>query len=584
MTDATPASAPFSLGVASFDPLTDRVLLWTRIDAGGAADCRWEVADDASFAPTVAAGEAPVDPETGIVTVDATGLRPGTRYWYRFVAAGATSPVGRTRTLPGAGADRLRVAAVCCARYGGSAFTVYAAAAQADVDVVLHLGDYIYEDTKSDCEGREPEPDHECVTLEDYRARHAQARQDPDLLALHAAHPMVALWDDHDLADNAWRGGAHTHDPDEHGPWPERMAAALCAHNEFLPKRLADPADPTSAWRRLDAGGLVSIVCTEGRAHRDEPAGIKGTRPADDPARTLLGPAQAAWLHEAVADPSVRWTLLLSGTVVSELVIDAPDAVDGVMPEKYAVIDGRAVNTDQWDGYLEERRNLAAALGRRAGGAMIVSGDIHSSWAVEGPRGPEGVPVAVELVCPPAATTPLGQLLPPGVGALLGPAMVKHLPRVRWVDADHRGYLTLDVGRDRTEATWWWVEPGDEAAAAVRGRRWSVPWVAPMGLVDPEPVGSATDEAASPLSVVRRRRRRLAAAGLLAAFVAALTGVGAALGVRRRRDQGRSRGLRRAGPGGRWPGHDLRWLTSAIVQCRRNTMRCADVLRRRGRR
>jgi hypothetical protein len=193
------------------------------------------------------------------------------------------------------------------------------------------------------------------------------------------------------------------------------------------------------------------------------------------------------------------------------------------------------------------------------------------------------VPVAVELVCPPAATTPLGQLLPPGVGALLGPAMVRQLPRVRWVDADHRGYLALDVGRDRTEATWWWVEPGDEAAAAVRGRRWSVPWVAPMGLVDPEPVGSATDEAASPLSVVRRRRRRLAAAGLLAAFGAASIGVAAAIGVRRRRDRKRLRGRRRAGPGRHLPGRDLRWLTSAIVQCRRSTTRCLAVLRRRGR-
>jgi alkaline phosphatase D len=553
MPDGATARPPFSLGVASFDPQTDRVLLWTRVDGAGPAGCRWEVADDASFAEPVAAGEAPVDPDTGIVTVDVGGLSPGTRYWYRFVSgAGATSPVGRTRTLPGPGAERLRVAAVCCARYGGSAFTVYAAAAGADVDVVLHLGDYIYEDTKCTCEGREPEPDHECLTLDDYRTRHAQARRDPDLQALHAAHPMVSLWDDHDLADNAWRGGAHTHDPDEHGPWPERLGAALRAHNEFLPKRLADPDDPTSAWRRLDAGDLVSIVCTEGRAQRDEPAGVDRTLDADDPARTLLGPAQAAWLREAVADGSVRWTLLLSGTVVSELVIETPDVLDGMMPEKYAVVDGHAVNTDQWDGYLAERRQLAAALAQRPGGALIVSGDIHSSWAVEGPLGPDGVPVAVELVCPPAATTPLGQLLPPGVGALLGPAIAKHMPRVRWVDADHRGYLTLDIGRDRAEAAWWWVEPG-EAVVATRARRWSVPWVAPMGLVDPEPVGSRADEAASPLSAVRGRRRRRVVV-LLAALAATAVGVGAAVVTRRRAARHRS-------PRWRWP---RRWRAGRL--------------------
>ena len=246
----------------------------------------------------------------------------------------------------------------------------------------------------------------------------------------------------------------------------------------------------------------------------DEPAGLDGTRPADDPARTLLGPAQAAWLPGAVADPSVRWTLLLSGTVVSELMIDAPDTLDGVLPEKYAIVDGYATNTDQWDGYLEERRRLAAALARRSGGAMIVSATSTRPGPSRAPSVPRGCRWRWSW-CAPGGHHAAGPAAPARGGRPARTGVVRQLPRVRWVDADHRGYLTLDVGRDRTEATWWWVEPGDQAAAAVRGRRWSVPWVAPMGLVDPEPVGSATDEAASPLSVVRRRRRRRAAAGLL---------------------------------------------------------------------
>src|SRR5690606_37116095 len=146
-----------------------------------------------------------------------------------------------------------------------------------------------------------------------------QARRDPDLQALHATHPMVVIWDDHDLADNAWRGGAQNHDPDEQGPWADRLVAAVTAHHEFLPKRLADPADPTTAWRRLDAGDLVRLVATEGRAHRDEPAGVDDSEAAADPDRTLLGAAQARWVHESVADRSMRWVVLLSGTVVSEL-------------------------------------------------------------------------------------------------------------------------------------------------------------------------------------------------------------------------------------------------------------------------
>lgn len=529
------ATQRFPLGVASFDPLVDRVLLWAATDRPG-TECRWEIATDPELAHVVARGAAPADEASGTVTVDATGLAPGTVHWFRFTTAdGAVSPVGRTRTLPGPGAGRLRVGVTCCARYGQSRFDAYRALAAHDVDVVAHLGDYVYEDTKADLEGRAPDPPHDCTTLDDYRARHAQARRDPDLLALHAAHPMVAVWDDHDLADNAWRGGAKTHDPDKHGPWADRLAAALRAHQDYLPKRLADPDDLTSAWRRLDAGDLLALVATEGRAHRDQPAGNPGTTAADHPDRTLLGAEQAAWLHRAVADPDVRWVFLLSGTVVSELVIDAPDALDGILPEKYAVVDGKATNTDQWDGYLAERRRLAAALAQRRGGNLVTSGDIHSSWAVEGPLGPAGTPVAVELVCPPAATTPLGQLLPTGAGDLLGPALADQLPGARWVDVRHRGYLTVEVTRDRAEAAWWRVdaggEPGDATAELVR--RWRVPWAAPMALVDPEPrpTGEADEGGGdagpppSPLSAARRSRRRRAAGVVAGAGSLALLAV-----------------------------------------------------------
>jgi alkaline phosphatase D len=519
VTPSPVAASPFSLGVGSFDPLPDRVLLWTRLDGGG--PCRWEVATDPDVEEVVAHGTVDVDPAVGTVAVDATGLSPGTRYWYRFVAGAAVSPVGRTRTLP-VDADGLRLGVACCARFSQSPFTVYAALADADVDLVVHLGDYIYEDTKAECEGREPDPPHECVTLDDYRRRHAQARRDPDLQALHARHPMVVVWDDHDIADNAWRGGAQSHDDDEHGPWAPRLQAALQAHQEHLPKRLADPTDLASAWRRLDAGALVSIVCTETRAHRDQQAGADDTPPVDDPGRTMLGPAQARWLREAVTDPTPTWLLVPSGTVVSELVIEAPDALDGVLPEKYAVVDGEGINTDQWDGYLAERTALVSALDERGGGTIILSGDIHSSWAIEGPRAPDGRPVAVELVCPPAATTPLGQLLPPGVGARLGPAIQEQLTDVRWVDVDHHGYLLLDLRRDRAEVSWWWVDPGDAAAARL-GRRWTVPATGPARLVDPEPRPAPEGPPPSPLSARRSRRRLVVVAGGAVVALGAVT-------------------------------------------------------------
>lgn len=513
---APTAAPPFSLGVASFDPLRERVLLWTRLDEP--APCRWEVARDAAFAQVIASGDVDADPGTGVVSIDADGLPPGTELWYRFTSAGASSPVGRTRTLADGGAERMRIGATCCARYGQSDFTVYGALARHEVDLVVHLGDYIYEDTKVDSGDRKPDPPHDCVTLDDYRTRHAQARRDPDLQALHARHPMVVVWDDHDFADNAWRGGAKSHDEDDQGPWSQRRAAAMQAHQEFLPKRLHDPADLSTPWRHLDAGDLVRVVALEQRAHRDVQAGLEGAMPAEHPDRTMLGRDQAAWALEALADRGPRWVVALSGTVMSELVIEAPDVLDGMLPEKYAIVQGKAANTDQWDGYLVERSKLADAMASR-GGSIVLSGDIHSAWAIEGPHTTAGAAAAVELVCPPAATTPVGQLLPPGVGAGMGPAIEAKVPHVRWVDVDHHGYLTLDITRDAVDAAWWWVEPG-QVSEPERGRRWRVPRQGAPRLVDPEPE-VRDDQSVHP----RRRPGRVAKAAAVVTAVAFVVGV-----------------------------------------------------------
>lgn len=475
----------FPLGVASCDPTTTSVLIWTASSAPGQS--AWEVAADDRFVEVVASGSSEPG-AAGTVTVEVDDLQPGRTYWYRFTAAGSVSPVGRTRTLPADG--RLRLGVVCCARFGQARFDVYRAVAAADVDVVVHLGDYIYEDTKCDIDERAPVPDHDCVTLEDYRARHRQCREDPDLRLLHQRHPMVVVWDDHDISDNARRTGATNHDPDEHGAWTDRLGAALAAHHEFLPKRLAVPADLTSAWRSLDAGSLSRIVCTETRAVRDPPPGADGLGEEvrlDSPTRELLGPAQRAWLVDSVADPAPAWTLVLSGTVVTELTIPAPGGLGKVLPEKYVVEDDTAINSDQWDGFVADRNELVAAARRRGGNTVVLSGDIHSCWVLDGPFDESGA-VAVELTCPPAATTPLGQLLPRGGGAALADGVTDRLDQVRWMNPDHRGYLEVDVTRERVAASYWWVDATDDGGPAdVRlGKRWEVLRGAlPPRLVDP---------------------------------------------------------------------------------------------------
>ena len=498
----------FRHGVASFDPSHDRVLLWTLVDGGGPV--RWLVASDDDVRHVVAEGRVTADAATGLVTVDAEGLDPGTTYWYRFDAGDEASPVGCTRTLPAAGAARLRIGATCCARYAQEEFGVYAALAAADVDLVVHLGDYIYEDAKGD--KRPTEPDRTVVSLDDYRTRHSLHRRDPHLQALHAAHPVVSIWDDHDFADNAWRDGAKSHDPSEHGPWGPRKAAAIQAHHEFLPKRLADPDDPATPWRRLDAGDLVALVATETRAHRDQPVEAHHDVDVDHPDRTILGARQRRWLLEQAADPAPAWLVVVSGTVISELEFRVPDLLDAAMPEKYTVKDGLARNSDQWDGYPQERSALAAALDRRRRPTLVLSGDLHSSWAVEGIRDDDGRATAVELVCPPAATTPAGKLLPPGAGSVLAAAMTKAVKGVRWADLDHYGFVVVDIERHRATATWSWVDPEDHTRVRV-GRTWPIQGGERPRLVAPPrrrsrwPLVAATVAALSLVALVARRLR-----------------------------------------------------------------------------
>jgi len=504
-------AARFRHGVASFDPGQDRVLVWTLVDGGGPV--RWVVAADEAMGEVVAEGHADAARDSGTLTVDVEGLRPATTYWYRFEADDERSAVGRTRTLPAAGATRLRIGATCCARYAEALFGVYGALAVAEVDLVVHLGDYIYEDHKGD--RRPTEPDRTLVSLEDYRTRHALHRRDPELQALHAAHPMVSLWDDHDFADNAWRDGAKAHDPEEHGDWVVRQAAAVQAHHEFLPKRLAVAGDPSTPWRRLDAGDLVALVATETRAHRDEPVGSADDADVDDPERTILGVEQREWLLEQAADPAPRWLVVLSGTVVSELEFAMPDALDGAMPEKYAVKDGLARNSDQWDGYPVERAALTRALVARGGPTLVLSGDIHSSWAVEGLRDEADRATVVEVVTPPAATTPAGLLLPRGVSAVLGRTLLRAVKGARWLDLDHHGFVVVDVQRQGATATWWWVDPEDWTSATP-GRTLQIEAGPPSRLVEDRPqrrwpwriAAAAVAGVAAALAAIIARRRR----------------------------------------------------------------------------
>lgn len=499
MNEPDGARSPFTHAVASFDPEARRVLLWTRVGAAPGSTVAWHVARDVRGADVVAEGTTTVAGDTdGCITVEVGGLEPSTTYHYWFDLDGVLSPLGRTRTLPAGPTDRFRVAVVCCADPAKQPLATYRAVATDEVDVVLHLGDYIYE---TDEHGADPA--HTCVTLDDYRRRHAFVRTDPDLLALHLRHPVIFVWDDHDVADNAWRHGAKRHDPDEHGPWEDRLRAASIARQEWVPARLRNPDDLLAMWRSFAIGDLAELVLLDTRIPgRDEQSAGHDLDHLCDPGRSLLEPAQRAWAHDRIRDRARPWCLLATTVVLSPLELDIPlgAVVDEAMPSGYAVVDGTAICTDEWDGYPVERRKLLNVVAERAGGTVLLSGDVHSAWAFETRNDPSLPPVAVELVAPAVSSTPMGDQLP---GAEhVAERAADDVPAHRWHDLHHHGYVRLDVRPDEVRADWFAVDDEDPAAPPSTLASWAVdrsfpPRLRPSTPSTPPPSGLRTDDAGS---------------------------------------------------------------------------------------
>ena len=293
---------PFHHGVASGDPLADRVVLWTRVspppDAPESIPVRWSVARDPAMSFEVAHGRSVAGPRRDhTVKVDATGLSPGRSYFYRFSVLDHDSPVGRTRTLPSGSPSSVRLALCSGSNMAFGYFNAYALLARrTDLDAVLHLGDYLYEyanGTYGDGApfGRIPQPDREIVTLADYRTRHAQYKSDPDLQEVHRQHPFIAIWDDHEIAKGAWLSGAQNHQPDE-GAWTARWQNAVRAYLEWMPIREVVMGQSARTYRRFRFGSLLE----HRHAHRHDrggyresvlPASPEGTRGTDRQGHSL---------------------------------------------------------------------------------------------------------------------------------------------------------------------------------------------------------------------------------------------------------------------------------------------------------
>ncbi|MEU8570516.1 alkaline phosphatase D family protein [Streptomyces pathocidini] len=469
------AAAPvFQHGVASGDPLPDGVLLWTRVTpapesapgsgAGPDLAVDWQIAEDAAFARVVARGTTTTSAATDhTVKADVRGLRPATAYWFRFTAGGADSPTGRTRTAPAPGdaAHAVRFGVVSCANWEAGWFSAYRhLAARRDLDAVLHLGDYLYEYAAGayPAEGvRAHSPAHEITTLADYRLRHATYKTDPDLRSLHAAHPVVAIWDDHEFANDAWSGGAENHTPGAEGDWARRVAAAKQAYFEWMPVR---PSTAGTTYRRLRFGALADLHLLDLRSFRSQQT-TAGDGGVDDPDRTITGQAQLDWLKAGLASSDASWQLVGTSVMISPVAFGSvPAQLLGPLGELLGLpAEGLAVNVDQWDGYTDDRRELLAHLREKAvANTVFLTGDIHMAWAndvpVQAATYPLSPSAATEFVVTSVTSDNLDDILKvqPQTVSLVAAAAVQAANRhVKWVDMDSHGYGVLDVTAERAQ-------------------------------------------------------------------------------------------------------------------------------------
>ncbi|MEU8759188.1 alkaline phosphatase D family protein [Streptomyces sp. NPDC048659] len=479
---AEPAAPAFLHGVASGDPLPDGVLLWTRVtpspdavpgsDLGPDTTVGWELAEDRGFARTVASGSTLASAAADhTVKADVRGLRPGTAYYFRFTAGGTVSPTGRTRTAPAADSagPGVRFGVVSCANWEAGYFSPYRhLAARADLDAVLHLGDYIYEyGTGSYPEAkyvvRAHEPAHEIVSLADYRTRHGKYKTDADLQALHAAHPVVAIWDDHEFANDAWSGGAENHTPGTEGDWAARVAAAKRAYFEWMPVRASTEG---TVFRRLRFGRLADLHLLDLRSFRSQQAGT-GSGAVDDPERSITGRAQLDWLKSGLSASDAAWQLVGTSVMISPV---AFGSLPAHLLEPLAGLlglpkEGIAVNVDQWDGYTDDRKELLRHLRDRSiRNTVFLTGDIHMAWANDVPvtaaTYPLSASAATEFVVTSVTSDNLDDLLhvAPGTLSVVAAGAVKTANRhVKWVDMDHHGYGVLDVTAERSQMDYYTV-------------------------------------------------------------------------------------------------------------------------------
>ena len=449
---------PFYQGVASGDPLPDRVIIWTRVtpkENDSTINVSWEIAEDENFVSVYKSDSIITSVDRDFtVKVDVDALKPGQIYYYRFKALGKTSITGRTKTAAIGERDSLKFAVVSCSNWEWGYFNAYAKIADRPVlDAVIHLGDYIYEygigkygDTTI---GRVNVPPHELLTLTDYRTRYALYRTDVGLRRAHQQHPFITIWDDHEVANNVYTEGAQNHQPED-GDFKSRKAAAKQAYYEWLPIRESD-----IHYRSFSFGGLADVIMLDERLEgRTKPVDSLSDPNYKSEARHMLGTNQLSWLENNLQSSIATWKIIGNQVIISE--IDLSPA-HPKMPR----------NLDSWDGYPAERESLKNFIvNQKISDVVFLTGDTHTSWAIEAatdfvktynPKTSKGA-FAIELGTTSVSSANDNEYHNTDTVKMMEQSLQKINSHIKYINARDHGYLLLTLSSSKGKAEWFFVE------------------------------------------------------------------------------------------------------------------------------
>ncbi|MGR0304902.1 alkaline phosphatase D family protein [Acinetobacter beijerinckii] len=534
----------FEHGVASGDPLQDRVILWTRLtpnDSSARLQVTWEIALDQQFKQVVNANKViTAAAQDFTVKVDATGLKPNQSYFFRFIFGDKISPIGQTKTLP-TSTSKVSFAVCSCSNYPAGYFYVYREMAKQNVDVVIHLGDYIYEygadgyaaeDAVKLGRSLAADNNKEIIKLDDYRKRYALYRKDKDLQALHHRHPFIVIWDDHELANDAWREGAENHTEEtpnakNEGKFSERKLVALQAYFEWMPIRPVDNQH-IKIYRQFDFGNLVQLTMLDTRIiARDEQLGYanymtvngldiaKFQADLTNPARTLMGYTQRDWLIGKLQQSTANWNvlgqqiLMTKMLVPAELLLALAEITAGnpseatlskmnaqitelvtlkirlqkgdptlTLQEKARVLTVAPYNLDAWDGYFAEREILYGTLAQLKKKVVVLAGDTHNAWS-SNLYSKDGAFVGVELATSSVSSPGLEKYLDIPLAQLqqFEFALTTLIDELSYCNLNQRGYLIVQFDETQVQSQWVFVDSikkPEYAIDTVRGHQLSL--------------------------------------------------------------------------------------------------------------